>query len=266
MGWKNRRLALGPALLAFLWAMVSGRALAATVTWIGPAAGDWTQPGSWSSGTLPGPGDDVIVGAGSLVTLTHSGGISQVRSLTLTGTLRLTGGALSLSAGASSADSLFLDTGAGLTVTGPFTTFIVTRSAEILGGEMIALDGARITLPQATTYAGFGLLRAQGSGSRLVLDQIGSIGIPQPEPFLATDAISRSVGVLNGLVDDSIGTVYREAVSRSVGVYNDLLANAPTDPLDALDSAVSRSVGVYNDALANQPTDPLALMSDAVSR
>jgi hypothetical protein len=37
------------------------RTAPATVTWTNPAGGAWENPANWSTGSLPGPGDDVLI-------------------------------------------------------------------------------------------------------------------------------------------------------------------------------------------------------------
>jgi len=247
-----------------LWASLAG---AETVTWTGPAEGDWSEPANWSTGLLPDVGDAVIIGSvAEPVSVTYATGDTQVLALTLSGTLRLAAGTLTLTSGASAIQHLRLSSGAGLTASGAGTVLDVTESASIDGGSLIAADGAEITLPPQTAYDQAGVLRATGPGSRLSLAALSSIGVPTPEPLPANEAISRAVGVSNGIVDDTIATLYQSAVSRALAVYNDPLASRPTDPLALIDSAVSRAVAVYNDPLAAQPTDPLAVIGSAVSR
>ena len=78
----NRRLiswrghpARGPArwFAAFLALLATLSVRAATVTWVG-GSGDWSAPANWSSHALPGTNDDVVIGAGPAITVTHSSG------------------------------------------------------------------------------------------------------------------------------------------------------------------------------------------------
>src|ERR1019366_8269919 len=69
----------------------------ATVTWIGPS-GDWNTAANWSSSpSLPGPNDNVVIGAGPSITVTHSSGTHTVNSITNEQTFVLSGGSLSVS-------------------------------------------------------------------------------------------------------------------------------------------------------------------------
>ena len=51
---------------------------AATVTWIG-GSGDWSTPANWSTDSLPGTNDDVVIEAGASITVTHSTGTDAVQ-------------------------------------------------------------------------------------------------------------------------------------------------------------------------------------------
>src|SRR4051794_10160512 len=73
------------------------------VFWINPGDGDWNDPESWSSGTVPGPANDVIIGSGVVVTYVNEGG-STVQSLDCDGGLVIAGGSLGLSQTSSIAD------------------------------------------------------------------------------------------------------------------------------------------------------------------
>ena len=81
------------ALLVLLATLPVG---AATVTWTG-GSGDWNTATNWSTGELPGPGDDVVIGSGASITVTHSSGAHTVQSLASQQAFQLTGGALTVS-------------------------------------------------------------------------------------------------------------------------------------------------------------------------
>ena len=71
-------------------------AIAATVTWVG-GSGDWNTAANWSTGALPGTNDDVLIGSGASITVTHSSGTHTVKSLTSQQAFQLTGGSLTVS-------------------------------------------------------------------------------------------------------------------------------------------------------------------------
>ncbi len=69
---------------------------AATVSWIG-GSGDWNTVSNWSTGALPGSDDDVLIGAGSSITVTHSSGTHAVKSIQSQQAFVLSGGLLTVS-------------------------------------------------------------------------------------------------------------------------------------------------------------------------
>jgi hypothetical protein len=85
-----RFVALGAVLSAQL------SSIAGTVTWLG-GSGDWGAATNWSTGTLPGANDDVVVGSGASITVTHSSGTDTVKSLTSQQAFQLSGGTLTVS-------------------------------------------------------------------------------------------------------------------------------------------------------------------------
>jgi hypothetical protein len=78
-------------LLMTVWA-----AEAATVSWVG-GSGDWSTPANWSTDSLPGTNDDVVIGAGASITVTHLAGTDAVRSVQSQQAFVLSGGTLTLS-------------------------------------------------------------------------------------------------------------------------------------------------------------------------
>ncbi len=67
----------------------------ATVSWVG-GSGDWNTPANWSTGALPGPGDDVVIGAGPAISITHSSGAHSVKSISSQQAFALSGGSLNV--------------------------------------------------------------------------------------------------------------------------------------------------------------------------
>lgn len=84
-----------------------------TVEWIGSRSGFWDDPANWSSGVLPGPGDDVVINVASGGLIDHRAGATTIRSLTANGNLQLSGGRLELT-GDSSISGAFTLTGGTL--------------------------------------------------------------------------------------------------------------------------------------------------------
>jgi hypothetical protein len=69
---------------------------AATNTWVG-GSGDWNTASNWSTGSVPGPNDSAVIGAGSNITVTHSSGSNTVSSVQSQQAFVLSGGTLVVS-------------------------------------------------------------------------------------------------------------------------------------------------------------------------
>src|ERR1035438_4929201 len=69
---------------------------AATVFWAG-SSGDWNTATNWSGGVLPGTNDDVVIGPGPVITVTHASGTHAVKSIQSQQVLTLSGGSLRVS-------------------------------------------------------------------------------------------------------------------------------------------------------------------------
>ena len=194
-------------------------ATAAVVTWTHPGDGLWDDPGNWSTGTLPGPDDDVLVESPATPTITHTAGDTRILSLTLTGSLHLGGGSIRVTATSSIAGALTVESGAALVAEGPRADLTLSGDVRIGGGSLIARDGARIALPGTTHQAGSGLIRAQGAGSRIQMDGLTNIGVPPADIPDLTEAISREASVYRGRLDDADPLVdLTDAVSREASV------------------------------------------------
>ena len=67
------------------------------MSWVG-GSGDWNTATNWSTGALPGPGDDVVISPVDMSsTITHSSGAHTVNSLMSQVAFQLTGGSLTVS-------------------------------------------------------------------------------------------------------------------------------------------------------------------------
>ena len=100
------------------------RVVLSTIQWINPASGNWEDPSNWSSGTVPGPGDDVIINVPGDITVTHDTGNDTVQSLTSQQNLLITGGSSLTVSGAfteSSNEMLTVDQAASFTADAPST-------------------------------------------------------------------------------------------------------------------------------------------------
>jgi RHS repeat-associated protein len=118
----------------------------AQVLWAADNDGSWNVPGNWSTGAVPGPGDDVVINFPG-ITVTHDNSDSDtINSLTSQAALALSAGSLSIAGDSTVSNSLTLSggtlTGAGnLTVTGQLTwidgTMSGTGSTTAQGGLVL---------------------------------------------------------------------------------------------------------------------------------
>ncbi len=107
------------------------RRLLTAIQWISTSSGDWNVGSNWSTGQVPGAGDDVTIDvAGASPTVTISSGSQSVHSLTAADPLVLSGGSLALASSS--------------TISGAFT----------LGGGTLNLNGPNgpLTLAGSTTW------------------------------------------------------------------------------------------------------------------
>src|ERR1039457_4410140 len=68
----------------------------ATVAWVG-GSGDWNTATNWSTGSLPGTNDNVVIGAGASISVTHSSGTHMVNSVQSQQAFVFSGGSLTVS-------------------------------------------------------------------------------------------------------------------------------------------------------------------------
>src|SRR5262249_13401014 len=91
-----------------------------TVSWISSASGQWATAANWSTGAVPGAGDDVVINQSATVTVTL-GASTSIHSLPLTGaTLNVTGGTLNVAADSTNAGSFQVQPGAHVTFAGNY--------------------------------------------------------------------------------------------------------------------------------------------------
>jgi hypothetical protein len=161
--------------LALFWVMIAFLARTtlhgATVTWTGPS-GDWNTAANWSTGALPGPNDNVVIGSGPAITVTHSSGTHAVQSITSQQAFTLSGGVLAVSATAQ-INNAFVLSGGTLAAA---TVLRATNGAalQIAGGAI--LNGVTIngTLDVGNSFDNVGVTVTNG----LVLNGTAIVGNP----------------------------------------------------------------------------------------
>jgi hypothetical protein len=148
----------------------------AIVTWTNPGGGDWETVGNWSTGALPGPGDDVVIDLPG-VTVTHSLGTDVVNRLTSQDALAISGGSLTALRASSVNNTLGLTggtlaSGETLAVGGRFTwaggTLAGSGHTRANGGLTISgtfsrtLDRATLDNAGTATWVGGNILGSNG--------------------------------------------------------------------------------------------------------
>src|SRR5262245_37265074 len=111
-------------LLVAIFCQVAMLAEGATVSWDGGGGNNsWHTAANWSGNAVPGLNDDVIIDVPGDITVVYSTGSTTVRSLQCQEGFQLTGGTLTVTAGASVVNGA-LRLGAGaLVVRGAGATF-----------------------------------------------------------------------------------------------------------------------------------------------
>jgi len=243
--------------------LLQGPVMAATVTWTAPGDGQWEEPGNWSSGILPGPADDVLITGSPPPTVTHGSGSTAIHKLTLTGVLRISGGALTFTGTSLITGRLELQPGASLTAYGANASLTVTDAVSIDGGALFALAGGRLILPTQSHYDGNGTISAQGPGSRIELNELDTIGVRPPGLPDLVRAVSRSVSTFRGILDgDDPALDIARSLSRSVSIFRGTLNG--DDPASDIPRALSRTVSIFRGTLNGD--DPATDIGRTLSR
>jgi hypothetical protein len=164
--------------------ILEARQLLTTVNWISTSSGNWNTASNWSTGTVPGPSDDVVINvSGASPTVTIDSGPQSVRSLQCSDPLSLTGGSLALAAASEIDGSLTLSAGA-------FTTnaaLTLTGSDSWTGSRLSVARGATLTNTGKITVDATGGPVLQGggtlanaSGGTLTLQGTGQLAVQGP--------------------------------------------------------------------------------------
>jgi hypothetical protein len=166
------------------------RVLPTTVNWINPNSGNWDTAANWSTGSVPGAGDDVVINTTGAVTVTiQAGDYESVHSLTTASndTLSITGGSLIVAANSTLSGGLAI-TGGSLTASGSGTTLTAAGATNISTADLFAEGGATLSLPQLTSYSpNGGYFRSDGTGSVLDLSALTTLAPTGYWDLYATD-------------------------------------------------------------------------------
>lgn len=164
------------------------------VVWISESDGDWNDPNNWSTGTVPGADDVVIIdfpGAEPTITISSDVAVGDLRSeesILITGSDSLSGGdslpgnSLTVNGKATVNNQFTLEKGGGLIVSGTEASLFANGSVELEDASLLAENGGNISLSTATSYTLTGssnyyynYLRAEGPDSILDLPALESI-------------------------------------------------------------------------------------------
>jgi hypothetical protein len=157
---------------------------AATVSWVGQS-GDWSTVGNWSTGSLPGLSDDVVIPTGTSITVTHSTGSDTVNSIVSHQAFTLSGGSLSVAntfqtdsplilSGGDLINTTVQENGSSLVVSsGTFDGVTVDGTLDVgniySGAHLTVLDGltlngtALVGNPTNNSEGSFGVISFSGS-------------------------------------------------------------------------------------------------------
>ncbi len=158
----------------------------ATVNWISTQSGNWNVGSNWSTGQVPGPGDDVVINvSGASPTVTIDSGSQTVNSLQSSDPLSITGGSLTLEANSEIDGALTFGAGATLateavlTLTGSDTwtggTLAGVGSVDLTSTGTLALSGT-VAGALSTSLTNAGTITIGGTGGLTVSGAITNSG------------------------------------------------------------------------------------------
>ena len=123
--------------------VLEDRQLLSTINWISTTSGDWNVGNNWSSGQVPGTGDDVVINVpGASPTITIDSGAQSVNSLTAADPLVISGGSLTLAAASEIDGPLSLSGSTALIVDSGLT---LTGQSSWSAGQITVSSGATLT-------------------------------------------------------------------------------------------------------------------------
>src|SRR5215475_5006510 len=169
----------GCLLLPFLTLITAN---AATVSWDGGGGNNsWHTAANWSGNVVPGPNDDVVIDVPGDITVVFSSGSTSIRSLLCQESFQLTGGTLTVTAGASVINGPLRLAAGSLIVHGPGTTWTANGATTNETANLTAETGGRLTLPGiqrvTRTVGGDWILTARGSNSVIDLPNLTQVSV-----------------------------------------------------------------------------------------
>ena len=163
------------ALVLSLMAFALKPAPAATILWTGGGDGvSWNNANNWSNNVPPAASDDAVISSvGTNVTITIGSDVT-VQSLQCSASLKVSGGNLSLTKGASQVAGNFIAAASRtVTASGTNTSLHASGVTALAGVNLTASGGAVLEFPGMESYeaspCASATWSASGTGSRLVL-------------------------------------------------------------------------------------------------
>jgi hypothetical protein len=200
------------------------RLLLSTVTWVANGDGFWDVGSNWSTGSVPGPNDDVnLDGPTGSFTITHRQGSDTVHSITGTrDTLAIAGGTLAVTA-ASQLNGPFdlsggtLQADGTVTLTGTadqWTTGTLSGASGATNAGTLALGGSENL---ATTLTNSGTLDFQNDGSLGGSGAVVNTGTIRKSAGTNTFTVSAGLTNQGGTIDVESGTLALPAGTSTGG-------------------------------------------------
>ena len=192
------------------------RILLATVTWVASGNGFWDVGSNWSTGTVPGPGDDVnLDGLAGQFTITYRQGGDTIQSIRGSqDALVLSGGSLTISA-ASQLDSAFTMSGGTLNANGGLT--LTSKGSQwtdgVVNGTLTNAGVMTLSGPADKTVGG--LLQNAGS---IVQSGLGRLRLGYPTGIApATGRVSNLAGAV---YDFQVDTTIFQGGGPNTGAFD----------------------------------------------
>jgi hypothetical protein len=175
----------------------------ALVNWTNPGGGTWETPANWSTGSLPGPDDDVVISTlNPGATITHASDNSSIHSLTsnlaAADAFAMTGGTLSIATASTLGNNLTFNFSGGIVTGDGNVTFngllnwtggtmqgvastTVNGGMNISGPNGKTLDQRTLTIPgdATVTWAGTGNIGL--SNGAVINNQAGATFLVQTD-------------------------------------------------------------------------------------
>ncbi len=213
-----------------------------TVHWVAPTSGSWHDPENWSTGAVPGPGDEVIIEGGGFLEVTVSQPV-EIASLLLDAAvctsliLVIENGTFHVSEGGTSEEWARLRLTGGALRSGD--DFVVKGGIELRNGAVRMLDGATLELRgwgEVGDYYDGGNITLEGS---LVLK--GSLSLNGTVEAVNAPGTGISVSPGGHLWFGAMGELRLPGIGEETPILGDVIINPLGSPTLVNEGAVNVS-------------------------